>query len=248
MLKLASPELESMIIQQNGLVTTTPTPSSLMPYFLKQEQEPTEEQEQYARGFVDALNQLHQTNGHQQPSDVPTTTSTGQALHQQQNPSNCLQNYNSNNNNNNNNQNNSHLNSNSNNNYLNSNAMIIKLESTTGQHTSQQTTQQQQSSQKSNPSSMNCQLEMRGLSPPMSSSPLPPPQSSLTQPIDMEDQERIKLERKRLRNRIAASKCRRRKLERISKLEDKVKALKGENSELSIVVNKLRDQVLSQII
>merc|ERR1712141_850098 len=35
-------------------------------------------------------------------------------------------------------------------------------------------------------------------------------------PIDMETQEKIKLERKRLRNRQAAAKCRKRKLERIS--------------------------------
>lgn len=62
-------------------------------------------------------------------------------------------------------------------------------------------------------------------------------------PIDMENQERIKLERKRQRNRIAASKCRRRKLERIARLEDKVKILKGENSELATVVVKLRQQV-----
>lgn len=62
-------------------------------------------------------------------------------------------------------------------------------------------------------------------------------------PIDMECQERYKLERKRERNRVAASKCRRRKLERIARLEDKVKALKGENSELSGVVHKLKEQV-----
>lgn len=62
-------------------------------------------------------------------------------------------------------------------------------------------------------------------------------------PIDMEDQERIKLERKRQRNRIAASKCRRRKLERIARLEDKVKLLKNDNSELAMVVVKLRQQV-----
>lgn len=62
-------------------------------------------------------------------------------------------------------------------------------------------------------------------------------------PINMECQERIKLERKRQRNRVAASKCRRRKLERIARLEDKVKMLKGENTELSGVVNKLKEQV-----
>jgi transcription factor AP-1 len=35
-------------------------------------------------------------------------------------------------------------------------------------------------------------------------------------PIDMESQERIKLERKRQRNRVAASKCRKRKLGKIT--------------------------------
>merc|ERR1712172_128750 len=60
-------------------------------------------------------------------------------------------------------------------------------------------------------------------------------------PINMESQEKIKLERKRLRNRLAASKCRKRKLERISQL--KVKDLKGENSELYNVVKKLKQSV-----
>lgn len=56
--------------------------------------------------------------------------------------------------------------------------------------------------------------------------------SPTVSPIDMADQEKIKLERKRQRNRVAASKCRKRKLERISKLEDRVKMLKGENTDL----------------
>lgn len=41
------------------------------------------------------------------------------------------------------------------------------------------------------------------------------PSSPQMSPIDMESQERIKLERKRQRNRVAASKCRKRKLGRI---------------------------------
>lgn len=61
----------------------------------------------------------------------------------------------------------------------------------------------------------------------------------------METQERIKLERKRQRNRVAASKCRKRKLERISKLEDKVKILKGENGELSAIIKQLREDIFS---
>lgn len=62
-------------------------------------------------------------------------------------------------------------------------------------------------------------------------------------PIDMESQERIKLERKRQRNRVAASKCRKRKLERISRLEDKVKVLKNENGELGHVLHRLKEHV-----
>lgn len=62
-------------------------------------------------------------------------------------------------------------------------------------------------------------------------------------PIDMETQEKIKLERKRQRNRVAASKCRKRKLERISKLEERVKCLKGENSELGGTVKALKEQI-----
>merc|ERR1712024_161805 len=66
---------------------------------------------------------------------------------------------------------------------------------------------------------------------------------SLMGPIDMKSQEKIKLERKRQRNRLAASKCRKRKLERISHLELKVRDLKGENAELANVVKKLKDSV-----
>lgn len=62
-------------------------------------------------------------------------------------------------------------------------------------------------------------------------------------PIDMENQEKIKLERKRQRNRVAASKCRKRKLERISKLDDRVRCLKGENSELGGTVKALKEQI-----
>jgi len=69
--------------------------------------------------------------------------------------------------------------------------------------------------------------------------------SKKIQPINMESQEKIKLERKRMRNRLAASKCRKRKLERISQLEGKVKDLKGENAELYNVVKKLKESVSS---
>ncbi|KAG7248258.1 hypothetical protein CRUP_033655 [Coryphaenoides rupestris] len=72
--------------------------------------------------------------------------------------------------------------------------------------------------------------EMCGESPPVS-------------PIDMVSQERIKAERKRMRNRVAASKCRKRKLERISRLEDRVKNLKTQHTELVSSANVLRDEL-----
>lgn len=62
-------------------------------------------------------------------------------------------------------------------------------------------------------------------------------------PINMDNQERIKAERKKLRNRIAASKCRKRKLERISRLEEKVKNLKTQNTDLASTASVLRKQV-----
>jgi transcription factor AP-1 len=172
LLKLGSPEFEKLLIaQQDGLITTMPTPTSQI-YF---EKAVTEEQEQYARGFVDALNELHHSDSSQEPGSVHGATYTtlepaggggplGQGL----------------------------------------GLVQVKDEPQTVPSVSS--------------------------SPPMS-------------PIDMESQERIKLERKRQRNRVAASKCRRRKLERISRLEDKVKLLKGENSDLSQVVNRLREHV-----
>lgn len=173
MLKLGSPELEKLIIaQQDGLVTTMPTPTNqiLFPRTV------TEAQELYARGFVEALNELHHSDSSQEPGSIHGATYTNLE------PPGSVQSTES----------------------LSQGLMLIKDEPQTVPSVSS--------------------------SPPMS-------------PIDMESQERIKLERKRQRNRVAASKCRRRKLERISRLEDKVKLLKGENSELSAVVHRLKEHV-----
>merc|ERR1712038_6233 len=49
--------------------------------------------------------------------------------------------------------------------------------------------------------------------------------------------------RKRLRNRQAAAKCRKRKLERISLLDDRVAQLKTENTDLAAVVKKMKSSV-----
>lgn len=207
MLKLPSPELEKLIMQQNGLLSATPTPNGFIyPTSTgngnnnNQQQlggvannnprTVTRDQEMYVRGFDDALAELHQQAQHNHQNNIMETGSSN----------NNAQPFTSNNNN---------------------------------------TNRPPTSSSPYIPNSLALQIPVKeeprcGTS--LSSSP---PMS----PIDMENQERIKLERKRQRNRIAASKCRRRKLERIARLEDKVKVLKNDNSELAAVVVKLRQQV-----
>lgn len=62
-------------------------------------------------------------------------------------------------------------------------------------------------------------------------------------PIDLALQETVKNERKKQRNRVAASKCRKRKLEKEADLEEKVDKLKNINSKLSSEVYELKKQV-----
>lgn len=62
-------------------------------------------------------------------------------------------------------------------------------------------------------------------------------------PIDLHKQEVVKTERKKHRNRVAASKCRKRKLERESHLQERVNELKSRHSELSNIASILRQQV-----
>lgn len=62
-------------------------------------------------------------------------------------------------------------------------------------------------------------------------------------PADMKTQEQMKVERKKARNRIAASKCRLRRLQRESELQSKVKLLKDHNQELNNEVSELKEQI-----
>lgn len=64
-------------------------------------------------------------------------------------------------------------------------------------------------------------------------------------PADMKTQEHMKVERKKARNRIAASKCRLRRLQRESELQGKVKILKDHNQELNSEVTELKEQINS---
>jgi len=216
MLKLSSPELAKFLSGQNGL--PTPTPSGYaFPKTI------TEEQELYAKGFEDALKNVQQQ----------TTTTTAAAT----------------------------------------STAITTIERATQAHKSAENNLSiaasaiaaqpplpvaSSSSRPSRPSS-GASGSIEGES--SDGYSLPDPlkvkleeedddsvasgPSSAVSPIDMASQEKIKLERKRQRNRVAASKCRRRKLERIAQLDDKVKQLKGENGELAAVVKKLKESVMN---
>lgn len=222
LLKLASPELERLIIQScNGLTTPTPT-QFVCPKNI------TDEQEGFAEGFVRALAELHyqqqipdsQTGGSSMPPGPGASDSGGVPYSCTVRPEPPE--------------------------YTNlgsfsraggsSSAPAGERHPPTGypaapqpshNHTDHPLGHRRLHALKEEPQTV---PEMSGETPPLS-------------PIDMESQERIKAERKRMRNRVAASKCRKRKLERISRLEDRVKNLKTQNTELVSSANVLRDEL-----
>ena len=63
-------------------------------------------------------------------------------------------------------------------------------------------------------------------------------------PIDLDNQERIKLDRKRARNRVAAQKCRTRKIQRIQMLQEQSNALKHENTVHKKTMNNLQNDIM----
>ncbi|CAO1387418.1 unnamed protein product [Diamesa hyperborea] len=182
MCKLGSPELESFILNTDTLQTPTPSlqPPPIFPTKI------TSEQEDYAKGFEDALKNLHSCDTTQVASKAPTNNITTSVVSSGSNPT-----------------------------------------MSGGQFSSFEEDDQ------------NLLLQIKE----EPQQQLPSSNSPQMSPINMENQERIKLERKRQRNRVAASKCRKRKLERISKLEDRVKILKVENSELGGIVLNLKQHV-----
>jgi len=242
MLKLASPELEKMIISQQGTVCTTPTPTQFIC-----PKNVTDEQAAFAQGFVEALQSLHQSqpseesesnNGSdQEEGKVALMQVIQQAPAQQQNS--CI--------------------------VTTANAAAAATVASLEYNPAMHTTTSLPGATVSYPSRSSAiattmstvdtsvitnngwshmphikqEPEQPQIVPVFNGGHGSPPLS----PINMESQERIKAERKRLRNRVAASKCRRRKLERISRLEDKVKDLKDQNAQLSSTASKLRDQV-----
>ncbi|XP_073705283.1 transcription factor JunD [Garra rufa] len=208
LLKLASPELERLIIQSNGMVTTTPTSQFVYPKSVSDEQE-------FAEGFVKALEDLHKQNQLNGGACVPatlgrlTSSSNTLALPTDLPVYTNLSAYGST--------------------TVNYSTDTIPFPPPPPAHPMAAPQQQQPQPLKDEPQTVP-DMQSFGDSPPLS-------------PIDMDTQERIKAERKKLRNRIAASKCRKRKLERISRLEDKVKNLKSQNTELASTASVLREQV-----
>ncbi|KAL6091353.1 hypothetical protein STEG23_030274 [Scotinomys teguina] len=239
-LKLASTELERLIVpNSNGVITTTPTPPGQ--YFYPRGGGSsggtgggvTEEQEGFADGFVKALDDLHKMN-HVTPPNVSLGASGGPqagpgGVYAGPEPPPVYTNLSS---------------------YSPASApsggagaavgtgssyptatisYLPHAPPFAGGHPAQLGLGRGASAFKEEPQTVP-EARSRDATPPVS-------------PINMEDQERIKVERKRLRNRLAATKCRKRKLERIARLEDKVKTLKAENAGLSSTAGLLREQV-----
>merc|ERR1712119_3411 len=229
MLKLTSPELAEFLTRNPTLATPTPSGNTIL--FPKNV---TEEQELYAKGFEVALKNMHQGTG-SGPGGATISTSTGLTISTQPlvqyktEPSNS------------------------------SNASAIEaIERATAAHRAKLNSEVSPRPSSSASGSMDSTDQIR-IKEEIDDSDEDEDDSeeeeialtnnrrgrkstnnklSLMGPIDMKSQEKIKLERKRQRNRLAASKCRKRKLERISHLEGKVKDLKGENVELANVVKK----------
>ncbi|XP_075999230.1 junB proto-oncogene, AP-1 transcription factor subunit b [Genypterus blacodes] len=237
-LKLASPELERLIIQNSNGVITTPTPGQ---YFYNRGI--TDEQEGFAEGFVKALDELHKINQMPPPNVSigaggittcsPAASSVFGSVLQPEPPIYTT---------------------------LNAYCPNTSLSSASSyptatisylpphQHSLHQTSAHGGAHQFPHNlpgSGLHHQQRLVALKeepqtvPDLLSSDCSPPMS----PINLDTQERIKAERKRLRNRLAATKCRRRKLERIARLEEKVKVLKNDNAGLSNTATVLRDQV-----
>lgn len=220
LLKLSSPDLEHLIIQSNqGLVTTSPAPNTSANPFMYRNQA-TNEQEGFADGFVKALADLHKQN--QLVGAPMSPPSSIQGSYQRNLMSGAdmpiytnLSSYNPN--------------------QLPSSYPGGQIAYSSAAHASVHGGHHPHGRVLDAPQTVPEVPHPPGADPASS-----PPSLS---PIDLETQERIKAERKKLRNRIAASKCRKRKLERISRLEEKVKVLKTQNSDLASTASILREQV-----
>merc|ERR1712045_1112658 len=223
MLKLTSPELEKFLSQNPSLAT--PTPSSYG--FPKSV---TEEQMMYAKGFEEALEKIKYQENYGPTTDTVTAANTLVTLSsgQQQDHQTAL-----------------HLplslpNTSLSLTSLSPNNPLSRPKSGASSSYDSDTYQLPEGSVavkiKDEPDDRSVEEEDDEES-------LLSPGGAGVSPIDMETQEKIKLERKRLRNRQAAAKCRKRKLERISVLDERVAQLKTENTDLAAVVKKIKSSV-----
>ena len=67
--------------------------------------------------------------------------------------------------------------------------------------------------------------------------------SGLPTKVDADEQDQWRLERKRAKNRVAAARCQMRKIERITRLQEKVQGLRDNNSRLAQTVVELKNHV-----
>merc|ERR1739844_413195 len=230
MLKLTSPELEKFLSQNPTLAT--PTPSGYI--FPKSV---TEEQMQYAKGFEEALEKIKYQENFGPNTDTVTaantlvTLSSGQAAQQDH-------------------QSGLHTLPLS----LPNTSLPLSLTSLTPNNplsrpnsgaSGSYDSDTYQLPEGSGPVKIKDEPDDRSVDDEDDEESLLSPAGAGVSPIDMESQEKIKLERKRLRNRQAAAKCRKRKLERISLLDDRVAQLKTENTDLAAVVKKMKSSVAS---
>ena len=277
LLKLGSPELEKLIIQNNGFIPTPTIGNTSLP----QVGDHAEDQESFARGFIEALQKLQQENDikdspltkswsfsrlgnlsqstlssslptYQQVTSnsilpnvskwgqvdhnlntVPVITANGSRYDNQSPPQNQVK-------------------------YPTSTSTGVV--STMGLETLPKSNYYISKSQQCNIEKTSHSMITSDLLYPSSNNSLvseikteddmPPSVGSSTSsmnlemnPIDLDAQEHIKHQRKKLRNRLAAQRCRKRKIEREETLKLKVKELKNKNSELTNLASKLRMQV-----
>merc|ERR1711992_33083 len=213
MLKLTSPELEKFLSQNPTIAT--PTPSGFFPKTV------TEEQIDYVKGFEDALEKIHHQERFGPGTDTRTVTaantlvtlSSGQTDQLATQLPLSLPNT------------------------IPNNPLSRPNSGASGSYGSD-TYQLPEGSIK-----IKDEPEDGSLDGDEDEESLMSPGGSGVSPIDMETQEKINWKEKRLRNRQAAAKCRKRKLERISQLDERVAQLKTENTDLAAVVKKMKSSV-----
>jgi len=243
-LGLSSPDLDRFLLQTDGdsiKMLTGSRPKDLSsPVLFAHEGTVTEEQEAYARGFVDALEQLHKQKGPPLAAILASTEDqqweyTSQYSMPEHSYLLSYPNHSSN----------GHVHTST----VHHTASANQISSLPYQllHSSSQSQVQVQYEPNTVVTSHCGSLERQYSDmKPMKEEPQTVPSLGSTpphSPVDMDEQEVIKLERKRARNRMAARKCRTRKLEQITVLEVRVAELKAQNSELERASLSVREQV-----